>query len=75
MPRRWRSRAPIERALFVEFERVRLLKHKLPQSEVAKRLGVSCQTVNVWARRLDDAGGGWPGGVLISRTARQDAGM
>jgi transposase len=35
----------------------RLLKRKVPQAEVARRLEVSRQTVSVWARQLDAVNG------------------
>jgi len=47
-------------------EGARLLKRKVAQSEVARRLGVTRQTVNVWAKRLDDARGAV--GKLRART-------
>ncbi len=38
-------------------EGARLLKRKVPQAEVARRLGVSRQAVSVWARALAQANG------------------
>src|SRR5205085_9676630 len=36
-------------------EGLRLLKRKVPQSEVARRVGVTRQTVHIWAQRLQEA--------------------
>jgi transposase len=38
-------------------EGARLLKRKVKEAEVARRLGVSRQTVNVWAKRLAEVNG------------------
>ena len=39
------------------FEGARLLKRKVPQAEVARRLGVKRQSVSEWARQLAEANG------------------
>jgi len=38
-------------------EGLRLLKRKVPQCEVARRVGVTRQTVHIWAQRLQEAAG------------------
>ena len=38
-------------------EGLRLLKRKVSQSEVARRVGVRRQTVHVWAKRLEEVSG------------------
>lgn len=38
-------------------EGLRLLKRKVPQSEVARAVGVTRQTVHIWKRRLQEARG------------------
>jgi len=38
-------------------EGLRLLKRKVSQSEVARRVGVTRQTVHIWKRRLEEASG------------------
>lgn len=38
-------------------EGLKLLKRKVSQSEVARRVGVTRQTVHIWARRLEEVSG------------------
>jgi transposase len=45
---------------------LRLLKHNVPQSDVAREVGVTRQTVHIWAKRLDEAKGAV--GKLKART-------
>jgi transposase len=53
----------------------RLLKRKISQSEVARRLDVSRQTVSIWARRLSEVNGavGKLKAKVLGRPRRLDA--
>lgn len=56
-------------------EGARLLKRKVPQAEVARRMGVSRQAVSVWSRQLDESNGavGQLKAKALGRPRRLDA--